>query len=448
MTSDADDLEPPHDERPADDDDRDPQEADGDAVELADPVRRRVAGYAAEAMRALQPNQVPASLRFAMRWRSGRPLPRGFAEHIGAVLAKDAEFRARVGAQLAESDVLAGALDADSDAADRDPSEVAALLYLVRPPDWRARLDGLKAALSPPPADELARAQREVEELRARLERAQQRRERDVAQAREQQAATRARLSETVDRLREQLAAAGRERDAAVSANEALQREAAVLEREVRRVRAALDQATSQAEQSRVADKDARLAASARAGVLLQVLQGAVEGLSAELALPPGVAAPADLVPAATPAAPVMIKRLRTAAELTDALTVPRCHLIVDGYNVSKGIWQQAPLLQQRESLISALSRLRARTGAEITVVFDGADVGAVPTMATTAVRVRFSDAGELADRVIVRLVAAEPQGRPIVVVSSDTSLSSGARSAGARTADSATLAELLRAGR
>lgn len=64
--------------------------------------------------------------------------------------------------------------------------------------------------------------------------------------------------------------------------------------------------------------------------------------------------------------------------------------------------------------------------------------------MTTKSVRVRFSEPGEVADRVIVRLTAAEPAGRVVVVVSTDAAVASGARAAGARTVESATLVELL----
>ena len=46
--------------------------------------------------------------------------------------------------------------------------------------------------------------------------------------------------------------------------------------------------------------------------------------------------------------------------------------------------------------------------------------------------RVLFSAPGELADDVIRRLVAAEPAGRPVVVVSSDREVADDVRRAGA----------------
>jgi hypothetical protein len=147
--------------------------------------------------------------------------------------------------------------------------------------------------------------------------------------------------------------------------------------------------------------------------VLLEVLTEALEGLTEELALPESTPAPAELVKAQAPAVPELPQRLHGVEDLRRALGLPRCHLLVDGYNISKGLWPTAPLQQQRDRLVGALRALQARTGAEVTVVFDGADVAGVPQLAATSVRVRFSPAGEPADRVLVALVAAEPSGRP-----------------------------------
>jgi predicted RNA-binding protein with PIN domain len=59
-------------------------------------------------------------------------------------------------------------------------------------------------------------------------------------------------------------------------------------------------------------------------------------------------------------------------------------------------------------------------------------------------VRVRFSPYGESADDLIRRLVAAEPPGRAVIVVSSDREVADGVRSKGARPVDSAALVPLL----
>jgi predicted RNA-binding protein with PIN domain len=73
-----------------------------------------------------------------------------------------------------------------------------------------------------------------------------------------------------------------------------------------------------------------------------------------------------------------------------------------------------------------------AQSGAEVTVVFDGAErVHGLPP-APRGVRVLFSQKGETADELIRRLVRAEPAGRPIVVISSDREVADGVKRHGA----------------
>ena len=48
-------------------------------------------------------------------------------------------------------------------------------------------------------------------------------------------------------------------------------------------------------------------------------------------------------------------------------------HLIVDGYNVTKAAWPELSLERQRDRLLGGLAPMAARSGAEVTVVFDAA---------------------------------------------------------------------------
>ena len=121
-------------------------------------------------------------------------------------------------------------------------------------------------------------------------------------------------------------------------------------------------------------------------------------------------------------------------------LAVPSVHLIVDGYNVSKTGYPELPLADQRTRLVGQLAALAARTGVEITVVFDGAGVVSAPTRGSRGVRVLFSDAGVLADDVIRDLVAAEPEGRPVLVATSDRAVVVSVRRGGAYSVPSAIL--------
>ncbi len=67
-----------------------------------------------------------------------------------------------------------------------------------------------------------------------------------------------------------------------------------------------------------------------------------------------------------------------------------------------------------------------------------------MPAAAARGVRVLFSKAGETADELIRRLVRAEPQGRPVCVVSSDREVADGVRRAGARPVSAAALVRRL----
>ena len=145
------------------------------------------------------------------------------------------------------------------------------------------------------------------------------------------------------------------------------------------------------------------------------------------LRLPPGL-------PVDTPEAVETMLRTRGAV------------LVVDGYNVTKRAWPDAALSEQRERLVSAITALHARTRCDATVVFDGAEVGRSPTERRPGVRVRFSDANEEADAVVVREVAALPVTVPVLVVSSDREVRDRSAAEGATVVSSDTFLRALRA--
>ena len=113
---------------------------------------------------------------------------------------------------------------------------------------------------------------------------------------------------------------------------------------------------------------------------------------------------------------------------------------LVDGYNVTKTGYPELSLADQRTRLMSGLSALAARCGAEVTVVFDGAGRPPLQPRVPRGVRVLFSAVDEIADDVIRRLVAAEPPGRPILVATSDQQVVSDVKRDGAWTVASAVL--------
>ncbi|MFD7660101.1 NYN domain-containing protein [Actinosynnema sp. NPDC059797] len=313
-------------------------------------------------------------------------------------------------------------------------------------------------------ADAALRAERDaavqrVERLEHELERLREERaELDGAVDQVRQGAE-VELERLRKRLREQGVRVREAKDRAESAAAEVERVRAEAEAEVRRLtaerdrereraeteRAKAQRAVADAEVARQSAKEARQADEVRLALLVDTLDGAVNGLRRELALGGAGPRPADLVRGAS-AAQGAVGRVEDPAALDRLLALPAVHLIVDGYNVTKTGYPELSLSDQRDRLVHQLAVLAARTGAEVTLVFDGAGVVAVPTAAPRGVRVLFSDPGVLADDVIRALVTAEPEGRPVVVVTSDRAVADSVRRRGAHPVPSAVLlARLVR---
>jgi predicted RNA-binding protein with PIN domain len=128
---------------------------------------------------------------------------------------------------------------------------------------------------------------------------------------------------------------------------------------------------------------------------------------------------------------------------LSSWMAVPGVLVLVDGYNVTKHErgFPDRGLEDQRTLLIDLCRRLARRWGAEVTVVFDGAEVTPMPTkVGVGAVGVVFTDADRIADDEIVARVNAEPPERPVVVVTSDNELRQRTAALGASVARSPAL--------
>jgi predicted RNA-binding protein with PIN domain len=261
----------------------------------------------------------------------------------------------------------------------------------------------------------------------------------------------RRRLAEVRQRERAVRAEADDIRDRAARAEEESQAVLGDADAEIRRLRGRVTDLEQQTTAARRDSRDDRDATSTRTRLLIDTLADAVSGLRRELALPAVDVLPADSVDAIDPERPSpgdsvgRALRVDDPALLDQLLALPRVHLVVDGYNVTKTGYPALPLDRQRQRLLSDLAPLVARTGAEVTVVFDGAELQHVPPVAgPRGVRVRFSPPGVIADELIRRLVAAEPQGRPLVVVSTDREVVDSVVADGARAVPSATLLALL----
>jgi predicted RNA-binding protein with PIN domain len=190
--------------------------------------------------------------------------------------------------------------------------------------------------------------------------------------------------------------------------------------------------------------------ASSAADRLASALESAVAALSPSSTPGPACLLPADL-PARRPLRRVAVRLpagivddTRRAAE--HLLRLPGAILLVDGYNVSKAGWPELELGTQRLRLANGLAELRARTGAQVELIFDGAEQRQLMARGIPSnVRVRFSPVGVEADDLVLELVDDLPVSRPVIVVSSDKRVRDGARERGASTLSSQTLLSLLR---
>ncbi|MDO3704551.1 NYN domain-containing protein [Micromonospora sp. C28SCA-DRY-2] len=415
---------------------------------LPEPVRQRIVALTAAVLPGLPGDEVPVPLRRVAKFAPNRRARLG-APAIAAQLAADPLFRQRVTARvLADAGDLGAAVVEGTAPAAADPVEVAALAYLARPRGWRDLIEASGAAVRAE-ADSAV-----VAELVREAEQRATRAEHDRAVARVEAEKLRdelARVREELGQLREenrQLSRSLRETQARErKAGEMLATErgraaraAADADAELRRARARLAEAEAAAGVARASAKEARSVDDARLWLLLETIGQAAVGLRRELALDPVDKLPADFVAdafAEQPAGPAAGAAARARdtddpARLDQLLALPRAHLVVDGYNVTKRGFGEMSLEQQRKRLISGLGGIAAQTGDEVTVVFDGAErVHGLPP-APRGVRVLFSRKGETADELIRRLVRAEPPGRPVVVVSSDREVADGVRRHGA----------------
>ncbi|MDP9443535.1 MAG: NYN domain-containing protein [Actinomycetota bacterium] len=428
---------------------------------LPEQVRVRVVALAADALAQVPAEQLPAPLRRVAQFAPVRRA-RLAANQIATALDADPDFRGRIARQvrIVVPD-LAAALDAGAPPTAADPVEVAALAYLLRPPGWTDLIGGgprPDPSVSPPPdhAATVQRVQRQLEQARRDARAARDRHREHLENLKKRNADLRRQLAETRARLEaaESAAAAARAaQDAAVAGT-------AGAEAEARRLRVRVSELEAATSASRRSARDERATATVRTRLLLDTLLESVQGLRRELALPAVAGLPADAVaeaskpsdPTAGRAGPTEATGLARSTDdpalLAELLALPRVHLIVDGYNVTKTAWPTTPLAEQRTRLSTSLAAVVARHGMEATVVFDGADLAVAPTVSPPrGVRVLFSPSGAIADDVIRDLVAAEPPGRPVVVVSSDREVAEAVARAGARAVQALALVRMLTGG-
>ena len=121
---------------------------------------------------------------------------------------------------------------------------------------------------------------------------------------------------------------------------------------------------------------------------------------------------PADAVEsAAQPSSAPPTRRTDDPPRWTRCSRCRNVHVIVDGYNVTKTGYAELSLADQRNRLIDWHDHTGGRSGAEITIAFDGGARPPAQPRTPRGVRVLFSAPDEIADDLIRRLVAAEPAG-------------------------------------
>ena len=444
---------------------------------------------AAETLRALEANDVPASLRhlhgFDKRGLMHGPGPR----QLRRAFDEDAAFRERVVARFEALGPVAALLDewvenaswelVEASAARGELALLASVLWGCRPVGADFGLGLIVAIDARDQRDHdqshAARAQgREVTELveakrRADTARAEAqteaarlieelRKERHSRRRREEQADADARAAH---RRAEDLEVQLRETSAEVEqARARLAREgqrARAVEDDLRRSRAEIAELTARLERtpSRLAPSDARSLADAIAS--LQRLTGELAALRARINVR-AVPEPATtsepprrrdrVAPLAGRVAPTLPAGViaSSIAGIEAMLKSSEVLLVVDGYNVTKRGWPDAGAADQRERLGIALTQLHRRLGCRVLCVFDGDGSGPLAATARPGgIRVVFSEADEEADEVVVREVEDQPKRIPVVVVSSDAWVREHAEAAGAVVVPADALLTVLR---
>ena len=430
-------------------------------ADLPGAARRSVIATAAAALGALADEDLPPPLRRvrafapAQRARSGAGL-------LAAAVESNARFRQQVAQAWRDAHgALADGIDARIDApAGLDPSDppdgLLAGLFLLRPDGWAESAGRLLAAIEARDADrrsatDTAGARAEAQSWRRRAERSQQAAEaagRELAAVQEEVVVLRRELRRArsdADRARAAARLAQQETADQATRAEALRLEAAAA---LERAELMAREASEASELARRAARAGRAMADTRVRLLLDTVVEATTGLRRELALPPLGSTPAELVDEAGPPGPAGSRARGLEADdpamLNELVLLPRAHLVVDGYNVTKTGYPALPLDAQRRRLVDGLVALKARTSCEVTCCFDGAQVEGSARAVDRGVRVLFSEPGSSADHLIGRLVRSEPTGRVVVVVTSDQEVVRSVLAAGARAAPSTALVRLL----
>lgn len=370
------------------------------------------------------PVEVPRSLRQFTSFKKRVPIALTAAFRA---LDEDDEFRRRVAEDLTEEDLGR-----------------ASFLFLNRPEGWEEELSALEAdrfgrRVEKEAAREEQRAARRLREVEADLQKARsQLAELQAAAAGDREHRRSAAKAEAAARdalehqkrgaaeLERALERAGRERDEAISAAARLGDELAALRDRI--------------ERTPTVDVDLVKGSLASAASAVRSAADAIEAASRSLPQPAASREgqrPKEPSPRRPRREPLrlpggVVDDSREAAE--HLVRVPGVVLIVDGYNATHQIWEQRPIGEQRDRLVSALVELHARTGVDARVVFDGeeASLRDLPVRPGEPVRVTFSAEGVEADDVVIERVEQLPVSTPVLVATNDNRVRDACAKAGA----------------
>lgn len=428
----------------------------GASAPLPEPVRARVVALASDALGRMSADDVPTSLTRVAAFAPARRAKLAGSQ-IASVLESDESFRDRVGQDVCDRvPDLAAILEGGVVPSASDHVDVAAVAYLVRPQGWEDVVAG--AALTGDDGTSAREASRQLDRLRRKLETATEALTEARSRHREQLATLKAentdlrhKLGDARARARAAEASAAEAGSVADALRSATAVAAARHEAEARRLRTRVAEVERDLAAVRRTERAERGSGALRARLLLDTLLDTAQGLRRELALPAVEGSPADTVVAhvAEQGSRARSGHASLASDdpamLEQLLALPRVHMIVDGYNVTKTAWPELSLERQRDRLLAGIAPLVARSGAEVTVVFDAADSKERPMVnRPRGVRVLYSPVGVIADDVIRELVEAEPRGRPLVVVSSDNEIAGDVVRAGARSVAARALTPLV----
>ena len=414
----------------------------GPAVFLSEPVRRRAIEIAAVAMPGLGQGKVPARLRRFLKFSPVKHAKLAKSE-LAVALASDTAFREGLAEVLTSTDSpLIEAIATGGEVSPMaDPAEVAALAYLLRPEGWRELIatavqaipEPVEAAAAEAPAEaglkRLAALEKENGKLRAALA--------------EQRSAA-AVLQEDVRRARRELKEA-EERAAKAAGDLAAERgrlkhSDAERRSERRRLESEVESLKDQLDRIRKAGREHERLASARLWLLMETLSGTATGLRRELGLEPVPDRPADYIADELCAEP----EERTAEgsrglEQTDpqrldhllSLPEPASHRRrLQRHDLGLGRDADARAAAQPARAGPGHGRGADERGDHGGLRRGGRDLRGQAN--ARGVRVLFSAKGQIADDVVVELVRVEPEGRPVVVVSSDQEVAMRVRREGA----------------